>query len=126
MSAPHPTVVKFFDSAGSPTHREAATQLHGIFEQLAYEFGNAGNPTAAALQFGSIDCAQHRNVCDDRKVERGSVPVVKFWTGETFRRCSLPLRLQPPPREPRLWREPRRREPPPPRREPPPREPRAA
>lgn len=85
MANGRPAAIKFVDSTDASAAQPTA-QVDATFAQLAREFGMAGNPVATTLQFVSVDCAAHADACATRKVEKGSGPVIKYWTGESFRR----------------------------------------
>ena len=91
MSTEQPAAVLFVDSS-TPDQEEVLRAIN--FKQLAQDFGNSGNRLASSLQFGSLDCAAHSEACEARKVARGSRPVVKYWSGNTFRRYTGPLDVE--------------------------------
>jgi hypothetical protein len=91
MSTEQPAAVLFVDSS-TPDQEEVLRAIN--FKQLAQDFGNSGNRLASSLQFGSLDCAAHPEACEARKVARGSRPVVKYWSGNTFRRYTGPLDVE--------------------------------
>ena len=101
MAVRQPAAIGFVDSADTEASHESA-ELLAIMDQLSEEFSGAGN-AAASLRFATVDCALHRDACSARKIAPGAGAVVKYWTGESFRRCvhppskgSLPAQAVPP------------------------------
>lgn len=73
-----PVLVKF---VSAPREQQSLDQL---WSDLAVDFEGSG------LGFASVDCAVHADACLQRKVSPANMdgPVIKFWTGNGFRRYS--------------------------------------
>ena len=84
MGSPRPAFALFH-----PEGCAAACQtLHTMWEGVSTSMAQVG------IRFGVVECATFPDVCAARKVGAATQPVLKFWTGSTFRRYAGKLNQQ--------------------------------